>query len=65
MVSDVGDGADDGGFAEFAAEPADGDGDDVGEGVGMLVPCLFEEVFGGQDGRVRSHEGLQDREFPG
>jgi hypothetical protein len=65
VVSDVRDSADDGESPEFAAEPADGDGDDVGEGVGVLVPCLLQEVLGGKDGRVRSHEGLQDREFPG
>ena len=65
MVSDVGDGADDGGFPEFAAEPADGDGDDVGKGVDVLVPRLFEEIFGGQDGGVCSHERFEDREFPG
>jgi hypothetical protein len=34
-------------IAEFAPQPEDGDGD--GERVGVLVPCLLEEVLGGQE----------------
>ena len=45
MVSDVGDGADDGGIPELAAESADGDGDDVGEGVGVLVVEISHEAL--------------------
>jgi hypothetical protein len=39
-VSDAGDGLDDVGVVEFAAEPADGDLDGFGERVGVFVPCL-------------------------
>jgi hypothetical protein len=42
------------GVAEFASQAADGDEHDVGEGVGVLVPCLFEKVFGGEKGWGRS-----------
>ena len=65
MVSDVGDCLDGGGVAEFLSEPTDGDGDGVREGVGVFVPCLFEEVFCAEGGGVGPHERFEDREFFG
>jgi len=41
-VSDAGNGFDRWWLAEFAAQPTDGDVDGFGEGVGVLVPDLFE-----------------------
>jgi hypothetical protein len=41
-VADAGCGADDGGSAELAAQPSDGNGDGIGERVGVFVPDLFE-----------------------
>src|SRR5579864_1905860 len=62
-VADAGDGLDERGVAEFAAEPADGDLDGLGERVGVLVPGLGEEVFGAEGGGSRSEERLEHGEF--
>jgi hypothetical protein len=41
-VADAGRGGDDGRVAELAAQPPDGDGDRVGERVGLLVPDALQ-----------------------
>ena len=51
------------GAAEFAAQAADGDGDGVGERVGVLVPDLFEQVLGAEEGRAGAQQGLQQGEL--
>src|SRR6516165_5064243 len=50
---------------ELPAEPAHGDRDGGGEWVGVLVPGLFEEVFGAEHGVVGPHERFEDRELLG
>ena len=49
-VSDPWDGFDHVGGAKFAAQPTDGDLNRLREGVGVLVPCLLEEVFRAEGG---------------
>src|SRR5262245_20419993 len=62
-VSDAGDGFDRLWFAEFAAQPTDGDLDGLGEGVGVLVPDLFEQVFGAEWGWGGAHDCFEEGEL--
>ena len=48
-VAGAGYGGDDPGFAEALAQSGDGDAHGVGERVGVLVPCPFQELFGADD----------------
>lgn len=62
-VAGAGDGLDRRWGAEFAAEPADGDLDGLGERVNVLVPGPGEEVFGAEGGGGCFHQGLEHGEF--
>src|SRR5437660_1127422 len=64
-VSDAGYGLDNRWLSQLPAEPADGDRDGSGERVGVLVPGLFQEVFGAEDGVISSHERFEHRELLG
>jgi hypothetical protein len=48
-VSDAGRVVDYRGRSEFAPQAAHGHHDGAGEGVGVFIPDLFEQVFGAQD----------------
>src|SRR5215218_4185729 len=48
-VADAGHGGDEPWFAESFAQCGDGDAHGVGEGVGVLVPGPFQELFGADD----------------
>src|SRR6266568_8490624 len=63
QVADARDGLDGRGVAEFAAEPAEGDLDCLGERGGVLVPGLGEEVFGAEGGGGCFEEGREHGEF--
>ena len=62
-VADTRRGGDDRGVAELAPQAADGHRDGVGERVGLLVPDLFEQVLGAEEGRRSRQERLEDREL--
>src|SRR5262249_47920183 len=64
-VAGFGDGLDDRWVAELAPEPADGDLDGVGEGVGGLVPDPLEELLGGNDPALGCEQQLEDTELLG
>src|SRR6266545_4706804 len=62
-VAHPGRGGDDRWHPQLAPEPPDGHGDGVGERVGVLVPDLFEEVLGAQEGGAGPQEGFEEREL--
>src|ERR1700733_14071966 len=64
-ISDARYGLDNRWLSELAAEPAHGDRDRGCERVGVLVPGLFEEVFGAEDGMVSSYERFEHCELLG
>ena len=49
--------------AELAPQAADGHRDGVGERVGVLVPGLFEQALGAEEGRRGADERFEDREL--
>src|SRR6266511_3126588 len=55
-VADAGDGLDDRWLAEFAAQHHDGEPDDTGERVDVLVPGLLQQLFGGHHAAVGAQE---------
>jgi hypothetical protein len=50
-------------LAELAAEPADGDLNDVAERVEILVPHPVQQLLGAHHGTVREHQRLQHAEL--
>src|SRR5689334_19628401 len=58
-VPDAGHGRDDPGVAEPLAQCRDRDAHGVGEGVGILVPRLLQELFGADDAAFGIDENLQ------
>ena len=53
-------------LTEPFAQGRDRDAHGVGERVGVLIPCPFEELFGADDAAFRSDEDVEHRElFPG
>ena len=56
-------GGDDRRVAEFAPQAADGHRDGVGERVGVLVPDLFEQVLGAEEGGAGAQERFEDGEL--
>lgn len=62
-VADVGDRFDRRWFAEFAAQPADSDVHGIGEGVGVLVPHLGEQLLGAQHLIAGAEKRLEDGEL--
>lgn len=54
---------DDPGFAEPFAQRGDGDAYGVGEGVDVLVPGPFEELFGADDPALGGDEDVEDGEL--
>src|SRR6478735_7439058 len=64
-VSGAGDGDDDGGLAELTAQGHDGHPHHVGEGIGVLVPRLLQQLLSRDDRALAAHQDLQDRELLG
>jgi hypothetical protein len=64
-VSDSGGVVDHGRLAEFPSQPGDRDPDGLGEGVGVLIPRLREEILGAERTRTGAQERFENRELLG
>jgi hypothetical protein len=64
-VTDPADGVDHLGVSEFAPEPADGDLDSPGEGIGVLVPDSGEKLLGAERGGRGADQCLEQGELLG
>jgi hypothetical protein len=62
-VPDAGHSGDDPGFAEAFAQCRDRDAHGVGERVGVLVPCPFQELFGADDTTFGGDENFEHGEL--
>ena len=62
-VTDTWRGVDDLGFSKFASESPDRDFDRVGEGVGVFIPRLREEVLCAEGAGSASEEGFEHGEL--
>ena len=62
-VAGAHEGLDDLRVAQFAPQPADRHLDRLRKRVGVLVPNLFEQVLGGEEGRARFHQRFQNGQF--
>src|SRR2546421_2062395 len=62
-VPDAGHGGDDPGLAESFAQGRDGDAHGVGEGVCVLVPRPFQEIFGADDAAFGSDQNFEHGEL--
>src|SRR4029077_74330 len=62
-VPDAGYSGDDPGFAEAFAQGRDRDAHGVGERVGVLVPCPFQELFGADDTTFGGDENFEHGEL--
>ena len=62
-ISHIGNVFDDRGLTKLASQAADGDKHGIGKRVGVLVPYLFEQVFGAEEGGVRSQHRFENGEL--
>src|SRR5690242_11670664 len=62
-VADAGHRGDDPGLAESLAQGRDRDAYGVGEGVGVLVPCPLQELFGADDTAFGGDENFEHGEL--